>query len=1476
MPLRFSLLLFLCPALLPAAEVGSAAVPGESRPAATRLGEARRHLAAKQYSDGITLLISLIDSGGNDLVVLPDSGHGVQARLLAQRELARLPAEGLAVYRKRVEAQARRLLDEGALDRVVDEYFCSKAALAALDRLGDQAFERGRFAEAESWWRLVAPLEEPEEVSLVFPDPPAAVAARARAKQLLARLFAGRSGFGRDLARFRTRHGKAAGRLAGRDGAYADILEALAKERRARPAPEAGDWTTFAGAPSRNRVVPFGPRLLDHIARLGQSGPIWHFDLARRTRQEEAPAPLPTARKAQVQAARRLAFHPVVVGDLALVADARHITAYNLVTGRASTWYDLEDQVGGVRASLSLPAPPDLRYTLTVAGDNLFARMGCQSIRDVRPDPRTGRPAPGGESVLVSLSLKASPRGRQRWLVRAIDPGRKDFSVFEGAPLVSGGRVFIAATRFEGDKVVTAIRCYPANPEDSSPLPLWRTDVCETRELLPAGSGNPNMQQRFRQHLLTEAGSRIVYCSHSGAVVALDARTGRRAWALRYPRRDSREPEDEPALRELCPCVFARGKVYVAPADSDLLYCLDPQTGAVVWKRERLDVVHLLGVGQGRLIFTTWRNEQQGNLYTGGLRAVSADDGGDKGGWQEPGGGGGLVPFGRGLLIGDLVLWPTPPPPPREDRRQDHPLGVVYAFRQTDGVQPDNPTVLHRIPAGNLVFANGSLLVTNGTTLSAFVPTEKLPDDDPRATLGPRELLRGARSAARRARHDLALARYDAVLKRPDAGRRFRAEARRERQAVQFAVAERARPDEAARLFQQAAQGSAAARLDALVHAALHWTKAGDGGRAVRAWQAVLRRGDDSVEDAAGRPQRAARIALLQMEKLLAREDALAEAQRQAKALLAGKGEKALDRLAREAIFAPAARAALADEARAAAKARRWERSAWWWGWLAGTLPPGKARVEALSGLAAAWEEMGCPHAARIARQASGAPQGRAADFHLPLLAQLDLPLPPGERFLAPPAREGPGADRLWSWSRRGDRRPHAPREGADVSRSETTTISGELVCRDRASGEVRWRSPLPFEPAWLEVLGHLVVAAGPRGAATLDGNTGGRFWNFSVPPRRLYPASPLAVVRVPRDTRPGGPFGDFHLAGDRLLLTQGGRSLLALDVLSGAVLWQRHAPGAELDLPAPSGRIQHIVPCQSGRLLVGVSGQGLFLDGGSGRTVHAWRNDVTAWLRRPVALPDGGVLISQSDRVVCLDPRAAKPSRWVWLPPGKTTRTGQPPLLVAGAGRLVAVVPENLGARLARLDVETGKPLWRGQPLVHVNDTEPESWLIDAGGRTLYHAEGRRLWAWSLEDGKLAWRRDLPEEAAWRLRQAGDTLLAWPRRCNGLAFRLRWLTGSLQWRMGPWPGEQAVVPVLCLDARSGELVQRLNLPLERLAGRVEPLDGASLLPALDGVQVRGAVPGPVLWFDGRGLVLGLDRLVRCVDVGPVRSSPRE
>src|SRR5207247_4981400 len=72
-------------------------------------------------------------------------------------------------------------------------------------------------------------------------------------------------------------------------------------------------------------------------------------------------------------------------------------------------------------------------------------------------------------------------------------------------------------------------------------------------------------------------------------------------------------------------------------------------TGGLAWDMDRIEVVDLLGVAEGRLIFTTPER----------IRAVAAGSGKEVKGWSQPDDGGKLPSYGRGFLAGKTVYWPT-------------------------------------------------------------------------------------------------------------------------------------------------------------------------------------------------------------------------------------------------------------------------------------------------------------------------------------------------------------------------------------------------------------------------------------------------------------------------------------------------------------------------------------------------------------------------------------------------------------------------------------------------------------------------------------------------------------------------------------------------------------------------------------------------------------------------------------------------
>jgi outer membrane protein assembly factor BamB len=1404
-------------------------LPGESPSAAQRLDSARKLARDRQFAEAVDEYQRLVVEAGDKLAPLGDQQF-VQVRWLCHLDLAALPPEGLRLYRNRVDAQARKWFEHGAaerdpalLRRVVDEAFCSRFGDQALDVLGDLAFERGRFVEAGRWWRRIAvPASaaggKPDRpLELLFPDPDVDVA-RVRAKQVLALLFqpetdVSAAALRDEVAAFRHLHPAAEGRLAGRSGKYADILQALLGQRPALAAvADAASWTSYGGGPARNLVLPPEPSDPNRLAGLVRR---WRFSL-------ETHAPLDDNdplhdRAPSVANARSLAFHPLIAGGQALVADARGVTAYDLRRGTSSVWYQAPRQAG-LNPAVALPAAPDLSYTLTVADGCVFARLGAQAL------------APGKEndgrdcaSLLVCLGLKPDARGeRLRWEVRP-DAVNRECAVFEGAPAVSDGRVYVAVTRFAGGRNITAVHCYPVHAENAPPL-RWRQDVCETGELTAE-------RPRLRHHLLTLAGPNVVYCSHSGAIVALDAATGRHVWARRYPSRGLGDPDD-PSPRGLTPCVYAGGRLYAAPADYDRLLCLDPATGQLLWERDKVEAVHLLGVTRGRLIFTTPQ----------GIRAIDAATGADRDGWAEPDVES-LPPFGRGFLAGDLVFWPT--------------LTRLHVLNQADGRQPDelNPRPWQDVPRGNLVFGDGCLVVAGEKVLTVYVPPGWLRQEreeevrrHPNSAAGHYQLALAEADAGRDSRALVELEQADRLATPGECwqGAALRDLTRGARHRLLFARADRAeaegRWEEAASALADAAPPDAprAARLAALSRQAALWDRAGQPARAVAVWQVVLADPDLRVgrlADARGRRQPAALLASGEIDTLLRSHGpgVYETSERQARALLdaAGDGQRrpALERVAVEFPNAAVVSPALLELARLDDRAGHPGAAAQEYRLALRRNSPRAERVAALRGLARAYEGQACWQAARDAWQELAREPGeqdaaaelRKAEYRsceapsppdlpLPLLHGWQVPLAADERLL--PAHAGGDTD---------------PRVVPDCLGPDVLLFAGgrALLCRDPATGGVRWRAPLPFVPEWAGRHADTVLAAGPGGVSSLRLDDGGTLWSY-----------------LPPVTAPGQQaLTDFRLTAAGLFFREGGRRLAALDVESGRLLWTAAPASAGLGLTYPSGQVfrYHVA---DDWLVAQVSGGKLWvLDPRTGRLLHELETSRAPWPAEPVASAERSLCLVAGDGSVALvDPTTGKE---LARPPltAPTTLSGRPPQAVAGRDVLLLLTDRNFGLTLQRLDPLTGKPLWTDERLLGPGPVAAAGVTFDRDA--VYCPGGGALQARALDDGRALWSRPLPDTGRdWRTLLTEKYLVAYPADVRAWSVQCRSLLGTLGLTTAG-PAYQRVtlgVPVLFLDPKTGQTVQRLNLPMAgpRVVTQAPPQPGA-LLPQLrlEGLPVR-------------------------------------
>src|SRR5258708_463766 len=111
MRLAAVLWLALSPTALVAAELTLQQAPAvflDTDPVAAKmLGAARDYLGARQWGDAVDLLRQIADQHGDRLVLI-ESGRYINVRTVADIYLASMPAEGLKLYRARIDPQSRR------------------------------------------------------------------------------------------------------------------------------------------------------------------------------------------------------------------------------------------------------------------------------------------------------------------------------------------------------------------------------------------------------------------------------------------------------------------------------------------------------------------------------------------------------------------------------------------------------------------------------------------------------------------------------------------------------------------------------------------------------------------------------------------------------------------------------------------------------------------------------------------------------------------------------------------------------------------------------------------------------------------------------------------------------------------------------------------------------------------------------------------------------------------------------------------------------------------------------------------------------------------------------------------------------------------------------------------------------------------------------------------------------------------------
>jgi outer membrane protein assembly factor BamB/tetratricopeptide (TPR) repeat protein len=1434
--------------------------PDSSDPAEKVLRNAAGHAHDRQWAEAVELYQRVIDQFPGKVAKVPkeeappdasgEFGLFVDARRFCHRALAKLPPEAREIYRNRVDAVAERWFrqgadrhDEASLRRVIEQAFCSSWGDDAIDLLGDLAFQDGRFGEALGLYRLLVADRSDDSYAIVHPDPTVDLA-KVAAKKLLCRAALGDSGPSPvELEEYGRRYPGASGALAGRTGAYSEIVPlALAADHLA-PSSTLPDnrWPTFAGSQRRSKIV---------------AGPIdvgsmqWRVELEKIQPGRTPPmfgGRLGNGAGNQHPQERLLAFHPIILGDQAIVTDGARVLAYNLndrptgtegsLTRSVEPAWKHERDSGGIGPQVVRPSPGIPRYTLTAVGHRIYARLGGTSSTSYS---RTEGYQWRGNNSIVALDW--STQGKLLWEQKSTSivlPNRPHDRnggrsvIFEGTPVADARNVYVAVTD-RSQQVATYVACYDAetgNPRWIHYLGSASADVDNFGGFGMQFPFGGSASGDYNHRLLSLDGPTLFYQTNLGAVVAIDAETGTTLWVATYPRQEFNHLGGASSERDLNPAVVDDGRVFVAPSDCSEILAFDAANGRLCWKSEpiseEIKLAHLLGVAKGRLV-ATGRQVLLLNAKTGRFDHVWPDSGRS------------LEGYGRGLLAGDLIYWPT--------------KNEIQVLDQRNGLLARPPIKLqetYHTRGGNLVAGDGYLIVAQTDGLVVFCQNSRLIE---------------------RFREAIALAPDDAsnYFRLAKAAEALGQD--KDALCAYIQAARRARSNETI-------DGSPllASSRDHLFRLLVRL--AGDARRAHR-WQECVERLESAFEAARSDADK------LQSQLLLA--DVLTEAGRVGDAVTICGRILADDRLRPLAVVTPdghrtvradlfitdrlqgivraSGRSTYATYDREAAqmfsRGKR-EHDAQTLDLVCRRYPVARIVPDALSELGALYQASGrmveATHAyKRLLSQASDDESRAVAlwnlariyesrklylsarDAYSELLARYPhahVPDPnagktvaelvPGELARSPYSLlEGDRLEaplslplfRRWQWQPPPDQKIRAIcAEGIAPTLDASRLLVAEadrLKLFDSKTGSPRWFSG-PAQPVvWAAYSTDRIIVASPEEIVALDLAQGNILWRYGgglAGKARARPdpfASTKSEDKHDHDPAIVQPYElhDLQVVKGRLFFLRGQHDLIALDVDTGSVDWTFSSPPREINpnLTIGDDRIWMQVN-KPNQLLV------LRTDDGQMLLRHALgENDL---LRRPpVVFDDDSLLLVPDLMTVKRFDLNQGQAIWIYRESENPPAYGPPRVLTDGERLLVL----HDGWLLNRLDPATGSRRW-SCPLGKENLSErPAAMAFDekrvycTPGKNPHSPSGKILRAISMEDGSPVWSCYLsgPEDSTWSIALTRSHILAYPSKIDM-----------------PAGGEVDNMCVIVRRRDNGALVQRFVFPttIADVALRADP-----------------------------------------------------
>jgi outer membrane protein assembly factor BamB/tetratricopeptide (TPR) repeat protein len=1412
----------------------------------------------RQWSEAVNIYQRVIDQYGARVALIPrDDDRNdpqnefllyVDQRRFCHEAIAHLPPEARAVYRNRVDGLAGRWFEEGVrlrdralLRRVVDQAFCSSWGDDALELLGDLSFQDGRYEDAlGAYSRLVADSSGGPDI-LVHPDPSVELA-RIAAKKILCRAAAGVAVPTKaDLAELDRRYPGAEGALAGRKGPYREIIaEALASDHLAPPAQAESWWPSFAGAVSRTRVVP-GP--------IDVGSTQWRVDL-----EKVSPTRQPTFSTRGIGSAvgvsssapeRLLAFHPIVLGDQVIVCDGSRVFAYNLNDRPAESdatgprpvehvWkYDPENSAQGPQArSFPMMIP---RYTLTAVGQTIYARIGAMNAAFVGAMGNLG-----GRSSSSIIALDWNAQGKLLWEAKSTkialpnQPAERNGNnrtvSFEGTPVADARSVYVAVTD-RREQTATYIACLDAATGSSR----WVRYLGTASPDVDAFFGMPmqfgmTAPGDFNHRLLSLDGPTIYYQTNLGAVIALEAETGATLWVATYPRQETTNHLGNGGDRDLNPAVVHGGRVIVAPSDADAIFAFDAASGRLLWKSDPIaddiKLTHLLGVAKDRLV-ATGNRVLLFDVKTGKLVHAWPDMANKA-----------MEGYGRGLLAGDYIYWPT--------------LNEIQVLDQRTALRAEPPIKLfetYRTKGGNLVAGDGYLIVAQQDGMVVFCQNSRLieryKNEIAMAPERAPSYFRLARAAEAVGQDPLALEMYEQATKRSRAGETIDGApligtARDHRFALLLKLAARDRKashwDQASGRLEIAASvaRSDPERLRARLAQADVALDAGRPRDAVSICEQLL--GDERVRPlpVAADGQRTIRADLYIADRLNAIVTAHGrgvfeahdrEARRRYERALAAKDPRLVDQVCREFPVATVVPEALASLGELYESTHRWVDAAHAYNRLLLAARDDDSRAWAMWRTAQVFEARKLFVAARdryldlAARYPNAQLRGPGKSGTVAESVASELAREPYVHLAVERAvpRLSVPLVRRWQWQSSGSEPVRvlaatgvAP--SLDAGRLFLVEKTG-LRILDPATGLPRALAELGEPPIWASYMSDKLIAATPHQIVALELGQGIVQWRYDLSRTGKDRSRPDPFAAKNDDAPPAADgvtdaLSDFQLMKGRVFFLKGQRELVALDGDSGAVDWSFSSPGGQIVSHFYIGADRSILEVDKPNHL-------LVLKTDDGQPISRTPLDENERLERdPLPLDDDSVVLVSDRRTVKRFDLAKGEVAWTYRESTDLPVNG-PPRVLGNAEHLLVV---HDGRLLIRLDPATGSKRWSCPLGFEDLSARPAAMALDEKHFYCVNKEiemrvlRQTIRAIALEDGKSVWSRHLggPKDTGWSLFLTQAYVIACPDdRIEGASSNAA--EGSESEKL-----PALMMPLSIRRRDTGVLVQRFVLPSTR------------------------------------------------------------